>query len=203
MSFRKTCIPFLLCLLLVAACGDQQKLPRLPADATILAFGDSLTYGHGVTAQLSYPAVLEQLSGITVINAGISGEVSAEGLQRLPSLLEEYQPRLLILCHGGNDILRKRDLDKMAANINAMIDLASQKDIPVVLLGVPRPGLFLSSADVYRKVAESNEVLFIDDLIPDVLSKKSLKSDAVHPNAAGYRAIAEHIHATLARAGAF
>ena len=169
----------------------------------ILAFGDSLTYGNGVKAGLSYPAVLEQLSGRTVINAGVSGEETAAGLQRLPALLDEYQPQLLILCHGGNDILRQRDLDRMAANIYSMIHLASEKNIPVVLLGVPKPGLFLSSADVYRKIAESTDVLYIDDLIPDILSKQSLKSDAVHPNAAGYRAIAENINEKLADAGAF
>ena len=201
--YKKVIFPFILCLLLVTACENKPQLPRLPLDATILAFGDSLTYGNGVKAGLSYPAVLEQLSGRTVINAGVSGEETAAGLQRLPALLDEYQPQLLILCHGGNDILRQRDLDRMAANIYSMIHLASEKNIPVVLLGVPKPGLFLSSADVYRKIAESTDVLYIDDLIPDILSKQSLKSDAVHPNAAGYRAIAENINEKLADAGAF
>ena len=201
--YKKVIFPFFLCLLLVTACENKPQLPRLPLDATILAFGDSLTYGNGVKAGLSYPAVLEQLSGRTVINAGVSGEETAAGLQRLPALLDEYQPQLLILCHGGNDILRQRDLDRMAANIYSMIHLASEKNIPVVLLGVPKPGLFLSSADVYRKIAESTDVLYIDDLIPDILSKQSLKSDAVHPNAAGYRAIAENINEKLADAGAF
>lgn len=200
---KKIIFSFLLCLLLLVACEDKPQLPRLSLDATILAFGDSLTYGQGVKAGLSYPAVLEQLSGRTVINAGISGEVSASGLQRLPALLDEYQPQLLIICHGGNDILRQRDLDKMAANVYSMIHLASEKHIPVVLLGVPKPGLFLSSADVYRKIAESTDVFYIDDLIPDVLSQKDLKSDPVHPNAAGYRTIAENINRELTEAGAF
>jgi lysophospholipase L1-like esterase len=91
----------------------------------------------------------------------------------------------------------------MAANVYSMVHLAREKHIPVVLLGVPRPGLFLSSAEEYRKIAESTDVLYIDDLIPDVLSEKSLKSDPVHPNAAGYRIIAENIKEKLAEAGAF
>jgi len=137
-----------------------------------------------------------------VINAGVSGEESKAGLERLPALLEEHQPTLLILCHGGNDFLRKRDPGKMEANLREMIGLAKSKNIPVVLLGVPRPGLFLSSAEVYERIAESSDVVFIEDLVADVLGDKSLKSDTVHPNKAGYQVMAEQIHGVLREVGA-
>ena len=110
-------------------------------------------------------------------------------LKRLPGFLEKHKPQLLILCHGGNDMLRKRSMSQMAANVTAMIQLAKDRNIPVILLGVPKPGLFLSSFEAYEKVADDTGVIFIDELIPEVLGDKSLKSDAVHPNKAGYRVI--------------
>lgn len=190
-------------LILLTACGDdKQRLPELSNDAVILAFGDSLTYGNGAKENESYPAVLAQLTGRKVINAGISGEVSESGLNRLSALLELHNPQLLILCHGGNDLLRKKDIKKMESNIRNMIQLAKAKGTSVVMLGVPKPGLFLSSFEVYEDIAESTDVLFIEDLIPEVLGDNALKSDTVHPNKEGYRVMAETIYTTLKESGA-
>lgn len=189
-------------LILTSGCGDTPQLPRLSNDAVILAFGDSLTHGNGASAEESYPAILEKLTGRKVINAGVSGEISEQGLKRLPGLLEKYQPKLLILCHGGNDILRKKDITQMETNIKTMIELAQSKNIPVVLLSVPEFGLFLSPAKQYKDIAESTGVVFLEDLIPDVLSDNSLKSDTVHPNKEGYRVMAEAIYQVLKKAGA-
>ena len=187
---------------LVYGCGDRPKLSPLSGDDVILAFGDSLTNGTGAGETESYPAVLAQLSGRKVINEGVPGEVSEEGLERLPGLLEEYHPRLLILCHGGNDFLRQLDANRMEANVRGMIKLAQDQNIPVVLLGVPRPGLFLSSAEVYKNIAEGTGVVFIEDLIPDILGDQALKSDTFHPNKEGYRIMAENIFKVLQDAGA-
>ncbi len=193
-----------LTLLLFAGCSDSvPPLPPLPADATILAFGDSLTYGSGVAPENSYPNVLEELSGREVINAGVPGEQSDAGLQRLQTLLDEYQPQLLILCHGGNDMLRKKDMVAMQANLERMITSSQEQGIPVVLLGVPRPALFgLESAETYSAVAEKLKIPFEGEIIPEVLSGQTLKSDQVHPNAAGYRMMAEAVYQILRKAGA-
>ncbi len=187
---------------LPAACGDKPQLPKLDGDAVILAFGDSLTEGKGAKREQSYPAVLERLSNRKVINAGVSGEVSAKGLERLPGLLDSHKPDLLILCHGGNDILQQKKLDQTANNIRRMIKHARERGIPVVMLGVPRFGLFLSTAEIYPEIAESTGVIFMKDLIPDILGDRSLKSDNVHPNADGYRRMAEAIHKLLQKRGA-
>ncbi len=187
---------------LIIGCSEEVTLPKLSSDAVILAFGDSLTHGNGAKSEESYPSVLARLANRTVINAGVSGEESEAGLKRLPALLSEHKPKLMILCHGGNDILRKRDAAKMESNLRAMISLAKSKNIPVVLLGVPKPGLFLSSAEIYQIIADSSDVVFIEDLVADVLGNKSLKSDTVHPNKNGYRAMAEKIHEVLKTSGA-
>lgn len=126
----------------LAACSDKAKLLPLDADATILAFGDSLTYGTGTSRDKAYPAVLEKLIGRKVINAGIPGEISKKGLARLPDLIEKYHPDLIILCHGANDILRKLDLTKARNNLQQMISLAKTNGSEVVLIGVPEFSLF-------------------------------------------------------------
>ncbi len=193
----------LLLLLLPGACGPAApKLPPLPEDALVLAFGDSLTFGTGATADTSYPAVLEGLIRRKVIRAGVPGEVSARGLQRLAGALERYRPDLLILCHGGNDILRLKDDRKTAANIRAMVELAQARGVEVVLIGVPKPGLFLSGAEFYERIAEALDVPYAGEILAEVLGSPSLKSDTIHPNAAGYRKLAEAVAALLRKSGA-
>jgi len=194
---------YLLLLILLTACSDpQQQLAQLPDDAIILAFGDSLTYGTGANKGESYPAILETSVNRKVINAGVPGELSMQGLKRLPKLLEKHQPDLLILCHGGNDIIRKQDLAEAETNIRQMIALAENKNIPVILLGVPKPGLFLSSAKLYANIAKNSNVIFMPNLIPDILSDASMKSDPIHPNKTGYRKMASSLAIILRNVGA-
>ena len=202
LSMKSTRLIILACLTILA-CSEKPQLPLLDQNAVILAFGDSLTYGTGAKMDESYPAVLEKLGGRKVINAGIHGEESEQGLQRLPGLLEKHKPKLLILCHGGNDILRKKDMARMESNLREMILLAKAQNIPVVMLGVPQFGIFLSPAPVYQVVADTTGVIYIKELISDLLKDNSLKSDTVHPNRNGYRKMAETIHAVLLEAGAF
>lgn len=178
-------------------------LSKLPDDAVILAFGDSLTYGTGASSQHDYPHILAQLIGHEVINAGVPGEISGEGRQRLPALLDEYHPGLLILIHGGNDILRQIPADQTRDNLKAMIAEAKQRNISVVLIGVPKFGLvFLHSAEFYAELAKSENVPSDLESLPDILSSNELKSDTIHPNDQGYQRLAENIAALLQKQGA-
>ncbi|MCQ8103410.1 GDSL-type esterase/lipase family protein [Methylomonas sp. SURF-2] len=193
-----------LALLGLMACNKEtSKLSKLPDDGVILAFGDSLTYGTGATAEHDYPALLSALSGREVINEGVPGEISSEGRQRLPQLLDEYQPHLLILIHGGNDILRQINVEETRANLKAMIAEAKQRNIPTVMLGIPKFGLvFLHSAEVYAELAQSEQVPTDLETLPAILSSNDLKSDTVHPNDRGYQKLAENIAALLREQGA-
>lgn len=190
--------------LLLGACTESTpRLPLLDSNSIILAFGDSLTRGSGAAEEQSYPAVLSRLSGRTVINAGIPGEVSEQGLQRLPALLDRLRPDLLLLCHGGNDMLRRFSTDITRDNIEAMISLAVERGIPVLLIGVPKPGLvFLKPAAFYAEIAEQYDLVYEGDILAEVESDNSLKADQIHPNADGYSQIAAALHHLLQRSGA-
>ena len=187
----------------LAGCGGSApRLAKLPADAAVLAFGDSLTFGTGAQPEASYPAVLEKLIGRKVWSAGVPGEVSAAGLARLPAALNQYQPRLLILCHGGNDFLRRLSDAQAAENFRAMIRLARQKGIEVVLIAVPKPGLFPAPPDFYAEVAKEFGLPYEGAALKAILRDNELKSDLVHPNAKGYARLAEAIAALLKKSGA-
>ncbi|MBC7944570.1 MAG: arylesterase, partial [Burkholderiales bacterium] len=114
---------------LATACSSN-ALPKLAANDVILAFGDSLTYGTGASEAESYPAVLAGLIGRKVIREGVPGETTEEGLRRLPAVLDEHEPALLLLCLGGNDLLRRIDETAIAANLRAMLVIAKQAGIP-------------------------------------------------------------------------
>lgn len=184
-------------------CGrDVPRLPPLGGDAIVLAFGDSLTYGTGAEASRSYPAALERMIGRKVTSAGVPGEVSARGLARLPGVLDQVRPQLLILCHGGNDLLRKLDEAALAGNLRAMVRLARDRGIPVVLVAVPKPGLFPSAHPIYTNVAKELGLPIEEDALVEILTDNELKSDPIHPNARGYERLAARVTELLKEARA-
>ena len=206
MNVYKTCLCALIILvagvLLSTGCSKVPQLPLLAADATILAFGDSLTAGTGAGDSESYPAVLTVLIGRKVVNAGVPGEVSGAGVKRLPELLERERPVLLILCHGGNDLLAHQNHQQIADNLRAMIRLSRERGVPVLLVAVPSPDLSLTPPSLYEELAKEFQIPLERKALPTILRKNSLKSDLIHPNAAGYLQLAEAIVDLLKKSGA-
>jgi lysophospholipase L1-like esterase len=188
--------------LLLPACRQSAKLQPLAGDGVLLAFGDSLTFGTGASENESYPAVLEQLTGHKVLNYGVPGEISADGLARMTGVLEHEKPSLLILCHGANDLLRHLDQRQAAENLRGMIRLARDRGIAVILIAVPAFDLSLSPPKFYSEVAAEFNIPIEAKAFPRILGKGSLKSDYIHPNAAGYRQLAEAVASLLKKSGA-
>lgn len=195
---------FLLLALCLSSCSDNKPtLSALDNDAVILAFGDSLTFGIGANSKTeSYPTVLSRLTGLQVVNEGISGEVTKHGLERLEDVLQSVKPDLVILCHGGNDIIRKLGKEQLKNNLKQMIVLIESTGAEVVLVGVPNFNLMLNVPKLYSELALEHELPIELKILPELERNPKMKSDQIHPNAQGYRLMAERIYTLLQSSGA-
>ncbi|MGB5876944.1 MAG: GDSL-type esterase/lipase family protein [Psychrobacter nivimaris] len=182
----------------VTGCGSEPQQDILPAGSTVVALGDSLTYGYGANPKTAYPTVLAELSKWNVVNAGVNGDTSADVLTRVNEITEQ-NPDLVLLGVGGNDVLQRIAPDTTRANIVATIDTLQSNNIDVVLIAEPylsTSALFGKASDnpLYEDIAEAEGIPLYSDGWSTVLSDEALKSDKIHANAAGYRQFAEGLH---------
>jgi acyl-CoA thioesterase I len=117
-------------------------------------------------------------------------------------MLDEHSPRLLLLCIGGNDFLRRLGNQQAEANVRAMVKLARGRGIDVVLIGTPEPGIGVSPPAFYAGIAKEFGLPYEEGVMAEVLRDNGLKSDPIHPNARGYRVIAERVAERLRQSGA-
>lgn len=174
------------------------EVPVMGPERRILAFGDSLFTGYGVGIENSYPSLLQnalRARGINarVINAGVSGDTSAAGRQRLVFTLDaqEEQPDLFILELGGNDMLRQITPEQTRANIAAMLEELKARDIPVLLMGMRAPPNlgpeYQAEFDgLYGELAEQYNAALIPFWLEPIYENPSLfQADRIHPTAEG------------------
>ncbi len=192
----------------LAACG--KKAPRyepIPAGSTVLALGDSLTFGSGAPAEAAYPARLGALTGWNVVNAGVAGDTSVQARARLAPLLAAHQPKLVLLSIGGNDLLRQVPEATTRAHIAAMLVEIRAAGTQAVLIAAPKPAVMaalLRSLDdhpLYEALAAEHGVPLFAGGWSKVLSDPRLKADQIHANAAGYERFARELHGFLRDAG--
>jgi len=163
----------------------------------ILAFGDSLTNGFGVKEEFSYPTQLQNLLGIEVLNAGVDGEFSDEGLYRLKLLILK-DIDLVILCHGANDILNKIPKAEIKRNIFSMIQTIQEKESEVLLVGVPNYyDRALETDRIYEQITNESKIMFENKVLSKITKESSLRNDFVHPNEKGYALMAEAFYKKL------
>jgi len=189
-------------LILFSLNSKEMPMQTLDQNDSILAFGDSLTYGYNAKANESYPAVLSRLLGYTVINEGVLGDTSHEGLRRIAPLLEERNIKLMILLLGGNDIMQGLSMEDLKSNLKTMIQMAKKKQINVLLISMPKLSIFgLSPLELYEEVAEEEDVPLLSGMMSNILEQPLLKSDQIHPNAKGYTMMAKMIYEKLKEEG--
>lgn len=192
--------------LFLTACSPP-KFDVVPPGATVLVVGDSVSYGTGAGKGEDYPTLLAAKTGWNVVNAGVPGDTTRGGLERLPDLLEEHVPKLVLIELGGNDFLRKVPLEQTTANLKSILAAIKAKNIPVALVAVPRPNLLgaaignLADDPVYAHVGKETNTPVIAEVLSEVLAKNELKSDPIHPNADGYKQLAEALFEALKEQG--
>ncbi|HMM87315.1 GDSL-type esterase/lipase family protein [Azohydromonas sp.] len=198
----------------LAACRPRGEVPnacRLPPGATVLAIGDSLTRGHGADGQ-GYAEQLQALlardgsahAGVEVVNLGIDGERSAGLRARIDDALAAHRPAVVLITSGGNDFLRRVAADETRAHLRAVVDRVRAAGATPMLFAVPAPtlGAAVGLADahpLYAELADDTGVHVIDGVVADVLSRDALRSDRIHPNAAGYARMAQAAFDALQR----
>lgn len=158
----------------------------------VLFFGDSLVEGVGATAGHDLPALLAKDLGVPVLNYGVAGNTTRQGLVRVPAAVAEH-PRLVLILLGGNDFLQKVPRDETFANLKSIIDTFQADGAAIVLIGV-RSGIVGGGVDDrYEALAEETESAYVEDALKGVFGDPALMSDAIHPNDRGYEKIAARL----------
>ena len=196
-----------LLLVTLAGCARDKKTAQpVPPGSTVLALGDSLTFGTGASAETSYPTVLAGLTGWNVVNAGVPGDTSAQALARLPALLAEHQPKLVIVSIGGNDFLRKLPESDTRTHVHAICKQSLDAGAQVLLVAVPRATVAaalgqMTDHALYAEVSKDLKIPLQREAWGEVLAQPDLRADAVHANARGYAQFARSVQSTAAAVG--
>lgn len=157
-----------------------------------IAFGDSLTAGYGASPGNDYPTLLSHKIDVPIENAGRNGETSQDGLNRIESIAKR-NPRVVLVCFGGNDALQQLPREQTFANLGKIIDRLHQQGTFVVLIGVRSATLRDKNASWFKQLANEKHVLYIPNILDGVLTHPNLMSDEVHPNDKGYELITDRI----------
>ncbi len=212
-AFRITRLVVLFVALIgLLSCRQDYRYAPLPQTASVVVLGDSLTFGTGAADGEDYVSLLAARSGWSLTNAGVPGNTTSDALQRWPLILEnhisgEQSIDLLIIALGGNDFLKRVPETQTTENLKIIMTQAKSAHIQTVLLAMPEFNPvgaafgMLSDHPVYARLAQETGTPLIENLFSNVLSKNSLKADPIHPNAQGYRVIADQLEKKLGDLG--
>lgn len=184
--------------------GGVRGQPLAP-DAGLLCLGDSLTAGVGARPDEAYPQRLAALTGRAVHNGGVSGNTAEDALARLPELLAETSPGLVLVSIGGNDFLRGLPVETTRAALRSIVEQA-RAGAQVALLAQPEPSALtaaigaLRDHPLYAQLAEELSLPLFSGGWAEVLSRAELRADRIHANARGYELFTERLTAWLREA---
>lgn len=220
---RKTAfVSFIFLILALTSCSRSGERPNngsainrplvMPQVATnrskIIAFGDSLTAGFGLSEKESYPYLLqEKLKAdgydFEVVNAGVSGDTSLGGLERSDWVLEQENAKILILELGANDLLRGVPVAKMKDNLDKIIRKAKGKNLKILLCGMLAPPTMGAEYQrdftmAFPDLATEHKIEFLPFLLENIAMKKELnQADSIHPNVEGEKIMTDNIYKAL------
>jgi acyl-CoA hydrolase len=204
---RRTLLAMGFAVSLLAGCGKSAKLSAIPPGKTVLAFGDSVTFGTGAASGEDWPSLLALKTGWKVVNAGVSGDTAENGKGRIQALLTAYNPALVVIEIGGNDFLRRKPSKRVKEDIRVIIQTVLRFGAQAALVSVPELSLLgvlagrPSDSDIYEELAREEGVPFVPDVFSDTLARPELRADKIHPNALGYEYMATGIYTRLQKVG--
>jgi lysophospholipase L1-like esterase len=167
-----------------------------PKSNVIVAFGDSLVEGTGSINNGDFVSVLSKKIGRPIVNLGIYGNTTAQGLARIDEVLA-YNPGVVLVLFGGNDYLHDVPRNEVFQNLDTMVRKLQSHGAVVILLGI-RGGIFADPYDpLFRKLAKTRGTLYVPDVLSGLIGNTKYMSDAVHPNNLGYDIIASRIYPEL------
>ena len=182
----------------------KYTIKTLPKGSKIIAFGDSLTFGYQLPIEHSYPSLLQKelKDKYEIINYGVSGDTTLDGLNRFEDMIVAEKPSMIILGLGGNDVLRRISQDTTKRNLTNMIDISKKYKIPIVLLPNPGPsvsGFLLGFKDyqLFEDISKEKEIPVLKNTLSKWLSKDKYKIDKIHLNKEGYSLLAKDIKEQL------
>ena len=182
-----------LCVLALVGCAKREIKNLGSKGKNIICFGDSITFGYGAIAGEDFPTQLGKLMNLPVINAGLSGDTSTEALARLDEEVLKKKPRLVLIEFGGNDFIKNVPMQDTIKNTEEMIDRIQARGSMVAVVDISS-GLFMRAyRGAFARIAAKKDAIFIPSLLNKIITNPSMKSDFLHPNAAGYKEIARRI----------
>lgn len=184
---------------LYLALGSKPEYVNFPPSAgkSWVAFGDSLTSGYGASDGNDYPALLGRRLGINILNFGTPGATTQDALAKVDDVLKA-QPKVILLCLGGNDTLNAMPHSQTFGNLETMIDQFQQTGAFVVLIGIRTASVRDKYSSEFKSLARKKRVMLVPNILHGVLGNPELMSDYVHPNDQGYAAIADRLEKVLA-----
>lgn len=163
----------------------------------IICFGDSITFGYGANPGEDFPSLLAKMFNYPVINAGVDADITPEAAKRFDADVIKRDPLLVIIALGGNDFLRKVPKEITLKNVGEMVDKAQRRGVMVAIADISA-GMFLRDYRVeFSKLAKEKQAIFIPSILGGIITNPSMKSDFIHPNAAGYKIIAQKVYRAI------
>lgn len=179
-------------LILFTACSKYEPKNYPNSNDDIIAFGDSLTYGYGAGRDESYPAYLSEMLGREVINLGVSGDTSAMGLARIDEI-KRYSPYMVLIEFSANDFFRKIPKEQTENNLKEIVRQVQSMGAIAVLVDTGGAYPMDPYTKIQKQISKEYNTLFVPGIMDGIYNKSKLKSDQIHPNAEGYKIVAERV----------
>ena len=185
-------------LIIFSGCANYEIKNLDAKGSSIICFGDSVTFGYGANPGEDYPAALGKMVKLPVINAGVDADTTFAALERLENDVLVKSPRLVIVEFCGNDFFKKIPKEETVKNLAKIISRIQDTGAMVALVDISAGMFFKEYRQAFKKLAHEKKAIFIPAVLSKIITNPSMKSDFLHPNARGYKIVADRIHQAIA-----